>query len=205
MPKIDMNEYNNAKESQGGGFAQPEPGVYKLRIMAVRTEWEEYDFQAGGKVGKTSDEDRSVQFVYDIDDGEFEGEYSRDFFMDGTEPAPNKDWMHQTKYGWWNLGRLKLQNNVLATWNPGFDPMAAFQADRWDMFVGKKFAAVVNGTVSTNDNGFDNWRLRCGDWITPEQLASGDHKEPKVTDKRRKPTAQANDDPFGYGDDLPFV
>lgn len=205
MPRIDRNAYETAEEKQGGGFAQPQPGAYVLQIQAVRTEWDENDFSTGLKVHKTADSDSSVLFIYDIAEGEFAGEYSRDFFMDGGKLDERKDWMHQTKYGWWDMGRLKLFNNVLKAWNPGFDALAALEADQWSMFVGKKFGAVLNGTVTTNDRGYDNWKLRCGDWITPDEMKSGDHKEPKVTDRRKAQTAKSTDAGSIYDDDIPFM
>lgn len=206
MPRIDNAAYEQAEERQAGGFQQPTPGAYELRIQTVRTQWEEMDFQAGLHVPKNADGENAVLFVYDIDAGEFAGEYSREFYMSGDRLDPNKDFMHQVKYTWGDLGRLKLFNRVLAACNPGFDPLAAMQADQWQMFVGKRFGAVLNGTVTTNDNGFDNWKLRCGDIVTVEDVRTGNHAEPKITDKRKKgatapaPRAAAQTAPDPYGD-----
>lgn len=187
MPVIDDNAYAQAEAKQGGAIEQPKPGVYELKIMAVRTEWSERNFETGQDEYKTAAGEQAVLFVYDIASGEFEGEYSRDFYMDGGTLDPKKDFMHQVKYGWWDMGRLKQFNNSLAECNPGFDPMPALKADQWGLFVGKRFHAVLNGTVTTNDNGFDNWKLRCGAILTNEDIATGNYREPKTTDKRRKP------------------
>lgn len=199
MPKIDRNEYNSAQESQGGGFKQLVPGAYVVRIQAVRTEW----YDNWNKVDKRADQERMVWFVFDIAEGEFAGEFSRDFYMRDGRLDPNKDFMHQAAYGWYNLGKLKLFDRVLRESNPGFDPEAAFDADRWELYVGKCFGVVLNGTVTTNDNGYDQWRLRAGDIISVQDVRTGNHQEPKVTDKRTKvETAQPASG--GYMDDVPF-
>ena len=211
MPRIDKNAYEQAEEKQGGGFVQPQPGAYVLKIQAVRTEWEEMNFKTGLRETHTAASDNCVLFVYDIDEGEFDGEYSRDFYMKDGQLDPSKDFMHQVKYGWWDMGRLKLFNNVLIDCNPGFQPMPALENDQWNLFVGRRFGAVLNGTVTTNDNGFDNWRLRCGDIITIKDVHDGNHAEPKITDKRKKGSgggasstpaaAQPTDELY---DDIPF-
>ena len=182
MPRIDMNDYNSAEESQGGGFKQLVPGAYVVRIQAVRTEW----YDNWNQCDKNSEQDKMAWFVFDIAEGEFAGEFSRDFYMKNGRLDPNKDFLHQAAYAWYNVGKLKLFNRVLAESNPGFDPMAAFNADRWEMYVGKLFGVVLNGTVTTNDNGYDQWRLRSGDIISVNDVRTGNHKEPKITDKRTK-------------------
>lgn len=204
MPRIDRNAYETAEAKQGGGYSQPTAGAYVLRIQTVRTEWEEMDFKTGLRETHNASTDSSVLFIYDIDEGDCAGEYSREFYEKDGRLDPNKDWMHQAKYGWWDMGRLKQFNNVLSACNPGFDPLAAMEADQWQMFVGKRFGAVLNGTVTTNDNGYDSWRLRCGDIITDDQVRNGDHKEPKVTDKRKKTAQQAPAQGGDLYDDIPF-
>lgn len=211
MPKIDMNEYNDATGSFGCDFEQMLPGAYIVRIQAVRTDWEEYDFDAGGRVHKTADADQSVMLVFDVDEGPHAGEFSRDFYMDDGRLDERKDWMHWWKYGWWNVNRLKAANYVLEACNPGFDPMAAFSADRWELFVGKRFGVVLNGTVKTNERGYDQWTLRPqAKIVTLEDVRNGNHAEPKVTDRRYTPTEQAGNAPklsslYDEDDSIPFM
>jgi len=202
MPMIDEAAYAAAEESQGG-YSQMEPGAYALRIKKVLTEWDERDFKTQMQVHRSAKNGDGVLFVYDVDEGDFAGEFSREFFMDGIDYAENKIWMHSVKYTWGNLGRLKLMNRVLSACNPGFDPMAALKADQWQMFIERRFCAVLNGTVKTNDNGYDSWTFKVGQWITDDEMRSGQYDPPKVTDKRDKastpPQAAA-----ASNDDIPF-
>lgn len=209
MPKIDKSAYAAAEAQQGGGFQQLEPGAYVVSIEAVRTDWDERDFQTGMNVHRTAAGDNCVLFVFDIAEGPMAGEFSRDFYMKDGKLDPRKDFMHQLKFGWWNLGELKARVEILAESNPGFDPMAAIEADMWQMFVGKRFGVVLDGTVKTNDRGYDQWTLRPQRKIySVQQVREGHTDAPKVTDKRDQASTaprggvQLNTD--GTYDDLPF-
>lgn len=202
MPKIDMKEYNATDTA--GGFKQLVPGAYVVAIQAVRTEFEEMDWDLGDRVKRSADKDRAVMFVFDIAEGDFLGEFSRDFYLgvDGKLDE-RKDWMHSVKYDWSDMRSFKRFNQALEESNPGFDTMAAFQADRWDMYVGKKFGLVLNGTVSTNDRGYDSWRLRAGKGIyTVDDIHDGRTPEPRIQDKRVKENAP---EPTAVYDDIPFI
>ena len=184
MPYIDMNEYNNAEAKQGGGggIEQMTPGVYELMIQAVRLEWKKADGTVTDGLSK-----KCAAFVWDVASGDFAWRYSDAYFMDWNgKPDPDKDFMHREFVSWSDLGYLKGKFEVLKACNPGFDPMAAFQADQWDMFVGKTFWAVIDGTVTLNKNGYDRWTYDIGEWLTPEQVRTGDHREAKTTDERAK-------------------
>jgi hypothetical protein len=203
MPMIDDAAYAAAEETQGG-FSQMEPGAYMLRIKKVLTEWEERDFKTQMPAYRSAANGDGVMFVFDVDEGDHAGEFSREFFMDGSDYAENKNWMHQVKYTWGNLGKLKRMNNVLAACNPGFDPMAALKADQWQMFIGRRFGAVLNGTVKTNQNGYDSWTFKVGQWITEDELRAGQHDKPKVTDKRDSAASSTTAVPADTNDDIPF-
>lgn len=200
MPKIDMEAYNAASI---GGFKQLMPGRYVVAIQAVRKEFEEMDWDIGARVTKTID-DKCVMFVFDIAEGEFCGEFSREFYMGADGKLdPSKDWMHEFKYRWDNIDDFKKFNYILEESNPGFDVMAAFSADRWDMYIGKKFGIVLNGTVSTNDKGYDRWTLRPGKGIyTVDDVRDGKTPAPRITDKRTPVPEDGGAEPDT--DDLPF-
>ena len=153
MPEIDMNEYNNASESTGGGgFEQMKPGAYVLKIVRIKTEGET-------RYGKwTAAEKQYVQIIWDVAEGPHAGRYSESYFDD-----PDRDFMHCDYLSWKNLSFLKKKLNAITASNPGFDALAAFRADRWDMFKGRLFGAVIDGTVDTNDRGYDRWKLSVGD------------------------------------------
>lgn len=193
MPKIDRNEYASAeaKVGGGGGFEQMEPGVYELYIQAVRTEW---DTKQGHTDGLKK---QCVRIVWDVASGQFEKKYTEAYFVDWEgKPDPEKDYMHSCYLSWKNMDYFKGRIQALNAANPGFDALAAFEADQWQMFLGKRFWAVIGGTVDINDNGYDRWKLDVEAWITPEQAKSGDHPEPTVKDERGKPK---NGAPAAYG------
>ena len=193
MPKIDRNEYASAeaKIGGGGGFEQMEPGVYELYIQAIRTEW---DTKNGHTDGLSK---QCVKVVWDVASGPFEKKFTEAYFVDWEgKPDPDKDYMHSCYLSWKNLEYLKGRFEALNAANAGFDALAAFEADQWNMFVGKRFWAVIDGTVDINDNGYDRWKLEVGAWITPEQARSGEHPEPNVKDERGKKKGGA---PASYG------
>lgn len=193
MPKIDRNEYASAeaKVGGGGGFEQMEPGVYELYIQAIRTEW---DTKQGHTDGLKK---QCVRIVWDVASGQFEKKYTEAYFVDWEgKPDPEKDYMHSCYLSWKNMDYFKGRIQALNAANPGFDALAAFEADQWQMFLGKRFWAVIGGTVDINDNGYDRWKLDVEAWITPEQAKSGDHPEPTVKDERGKPK---NGAPAAYG------
>lgn len=193
MPKIDRNEYASAeaKVGGGGGFEQMEPGVYELYIQDIRTEW---DTKQGHTDGLKK---QCVRIVWDVASGQFEKKYTESYFVDWEgKPDPEKDYMHSCYLSWKNMDYFKGRIQALNAANPGFDALAAFEADQWQMFLGKRFWAVIGGTVDINDNGYDRWKLDVEAWITPEQAKSGDHPEPTVKDERGKPKGGA---PVAYG------
>lgn len=196
MPKIDNDAYAAATETSGG-IRQMIPGAYILRIQAVRTEG---DTRKGHW---TSDEKQYVQLVYDVAEGEFTGNYSDDYFMDALGRVDaDKDFMHSTYLSWKNLGYLKKQLRILTEGNPGFDAKAAFDADKWELFVGKKFGGVIDGEVSTNDSGFDRWKLHFGEIVSVQDVRDGKCREPEIEDNRTVVKAAPS---TTYLDDVPFA
>lgn len=222
--------YNQTEAKFSEGFKQLEPGHYPLRILAVRTEWTEREYQTGIDKACSTANDAAVLFIFDIAGGEFAGNFTKDFFMAGGQLDQRKDFMHQYKFTWGDLSnandaaRAKWTLDHITASNPGFDALAAFQADQWQLFVGKCFGAVLNGTVKTNDRGYDQWTLRPAAKIyTVTEVANGQYMdsdgemkplpEPRITDRRTKVAAesstasggQAEQVPAEIYDDLPFV
>ena len=193
MPNIDMNEYNAAEETSGGGRGQMVPGAYIATVQAIRTE---------GKTlsgSWTSDEKQYVIVVFDIADGPFAGEFSRDWYMKGGRIDPDKDYLHRDYLSWKNLGFLKRKLRAFSESNPGFDAEAAFFADKWEMFIGKRFGVVLDGEVSTSESGYDRWRFSVGEVASVQAVRDGKVREPRITDNRvQVATADAYDD-------VPFV
>lgn len=187
MPYIDMNDYNNAtaKQGGGGGIEQMLPSVQKLMVQAVRTQWTKKDGTVTN--GLANPQKGTIALVYDISEGDFAMKYSDAYFMDWEgRPDPDKDYMHREFLSWSNLDYFKGKAEVLKACNPGFDPVAAINGGQFDMFVGKEFYAIIDGTVTLNTKGYDKWTYEVGEWLTPEQVRTGEHREPKTTDNRMK-------------------
>lgn len=162
MPKLDQTEWEAANESSAGEFKVMEPGIYPCVITGVQTEW---DTQQGHV---TSDERQCVRVLLDVAEGEFAGELSRPFFAD-------KEYARLVYMSWkpTALGMLKHTFKALDEANPGFDSKAAFEADKWTMFVGKKCLVQFNGREYTNDRGYTNVSAR------PDRIITADDN-PKI-------------------------
>lgn len=164
MPKLNDN-FEQAQESTAGGdFKRMEPGVYDCIITGIDTEWET---RAGLQ---KADERQCVRVKLDVAEGEFAGEYSRDFYLD-------KPWMRSLFMSWSEraLGMLKHTFKALDEANPGFDSRAAFEADNWTLFIGKRCRVLWNGSERTNTRGYVNVNVR------PERIVCADESpEPKV-------------------------
>lgn len=164
MPKLGDN-FNNVQESTiGDGFKRMVPGVYMCRIQAVHTEWATLG-------GRQKAEDREcVQVLVDVDEGEFAGEYSRDFYV-------GKDWAHALYMSWKPTaqGILKHSFHALDEANPGFDSQAAFEADQWMQFIGRRVLVGWNGAERTNDRGYVNVNVR-----PSKMVCAGDAFKPMV-------------------------
>ena len=165
MPKLNET-FDNAQESTAGGgeFKRMDPGVYECIIVGIDTEWET-------RAGLQKAEERQcVRVRLDVAEGEFAGEFSRDFYLD-------KPWMRSIFMSWSDraLGMLKHTLKALDEANPGFDSRAAFEADQWMLFIGKKCRVLWNGAERTSDRGYTNVNVR------PDRIICADENpEPKV-------------------------
>ena len=203
MPKLGK-EFDEAQESTvgGGEFKRMEPGVYMCRIQAVQDEWET-------STGLQKAEDRQcVRVVVDVDEGDFAGEFSRDFYV-------GRDWMHACYMSWKpsGAGLLKHSLKALDEANPGFDSRAAFEADQWMLFIGKRVLMGWNGQERTNDRGYTNVNVR-----PDRMLCEGDSFRPMVELERggkvawsdyqqvngQQSTAQAATGAAYSSEDVPF-
>lgn len=201
MPKnFDMNEYNEAEASTGEYVKMP-AGGYIARIQAVRIEGED---GYGRKINYPEDK-MYIKLIYDIDEGDFAGRYSDDYWS-----GPDKDYGHQIFLSWKNMGAFKGSIIAIEESNPGFDAMAAFSADKWELFIGKLVGIVLgeeeyignDGNVKTRF-GFPRLKsvqdIRDGKFRVPplKKLESSGELAPST------PTASAVDNGV-YDDDIPF-
>ncbi len=159
MPKLG-NDYETAQESTAGsgGFKRMTPGVYTCRIMAVDTEWETRNGT------QRAEERQCVRLRLDVAEGEFEGEFSRDFYV-------GKPYAHSLFMSWSEraLGLLKHSFKALDEANPGFDSRAAFEADQWMMFINKRVRVLWNGQERTNARGYVDVYVRPERMLTAEE------------------------------------
>ena len=153
MPKLNKSTYDDAAENTGGtNYDVMESGAYVCRIQAVRTEGTDYD---GNKVDYIADK-QYVKLILDVAEGPHEGHFSDDYWA-----GEDKDWGHQVYLSFKEsaYGLLKSWLNCISNSNPGFDALAAFEADKWTMFIGKTV-----GVMWTNEeyesNGEVKLRLR---------------------------------------------
>ena len=192
MPKLDSS-FNETQESTGGDVRRLMPGIYMSRVQAVRTEWTD---SRGDHW--TSDEKQYVKLILDIDAGEFTGYFTDDYWQ-----GEQKDWGH-TLYMSWSpraLGMLKHTFSAFDEANKGFDSRAAFEADKWELFIGKRVLVHWGGeeyesntgavrlrvrpdrAVTESDNArakvlqLDNKRVDYADYLPPEQSTSSSPKE----------------------------
>lgn len=198
MPAIDRNEYENAQETGGGGgFAQVMPGAYVLRIQAVRTVGTDYN----GKPVDYINDKQYVKLVYDIDEGEHAGHYSDQYFA-----GEDRDYAHVHYLSFKNMGYFKKQMRALEESNPSWKPLDDFEKDNWGAFIGKRFGAVLDGEVDTNDRGYDRWKLSVGDICSVKDVHDGTAREPRITDNRTHVGSNSAQGGAadGYYSDIPF-
>lgn len=158
MPKLG-NDYESAAESTATDFKAMEPGVYMCRIQAVRTEWTDSSGKKwrSGDGGEPASEKSYVKLIIDVDEGEHAGRFSDEYWA-----GEDKDYGH-TLYMSWSpnaLGMLKHTFSSLDEANPGFDAKAAFEADQWMMFVGKRLLVEWNGQEYESNTGDTRLRVR---------------------------------------------
>ena len=207
MPKIDFDKFKEATESTGEGTPRLAAGAYVATITAVRTDWVD-------KRGNTytSDDKEYVKLIFDIAEGEYKGIYSDPAYLD-----VERDWAHWACLSWKNVNtnenRMSSFKGIMTAFdksNPGFDALAAFTADKWDLFVGKQVGLVFGEEEYETNEGTIGTRLRLPNFRSVQTVREGKCKPPalkrmKAEDKARAvqpmvDTAAANDNFH----DIPF-
>lgn len=163
MPKLG-EEFEQAEEAKAYEYKAMEPGAYMCKVQQVLTE---------GTLSRstwTSDEKQYVMLLLDIDEGEHAGKFS-DTYWEGKEYA------HRLYMSWKPsaMGMLKHTFAAFKDANPGFDARAAFEADKWDLFAGKRLLVLWNGQEYESNTG----ELRMS--VRPDRALTADDKpRPKV-------------------------
>ena len=193
MPKL-KKKWNEITESTGG-FADIEPGAYMLVITGFKP-FESNEF---------------VSLQWDVAEGPAKGTYAQSQYP----PSDVISWKETA------LGMLKHKLHVLADCNPGFQPTVAFENDRWQDFVGKKFYAVVRRRLYTagpnsKTPGADRTSIEVARWLKPDEYRDQSWPESLLADRDQRTkdqqpqqtVAQVPSD-FGgstdvYDEDVPF-
>lgn len=179
MPRV---KFSDVESSNGGsGFKELKPGTYVCAIQKVQTKW----YSNFERKELTSEEESKARLVVDIVEGEFAGEFSRDFY-----DKEDKDWMHAFFLDWSEekLPRCKRVLECITASNPGFDAIAAFEADQRMMFVGKRLMVTFNGYERVLDTGDERLNARIPD--NPKVYAVG--CKPEEIDAPRVKRAKEN-------------
>lgn len=171
MPKIDKNQYEAAEAMGGGEYKRMEAGGYVCTIQAVRTRGTDYN---GNEVDYVSDKSY-VKLIWDVAEGEFAGKFSDDYWA-----GEDKDYAHQFYLSWKNLGALKNAIQCLDESNPGFDSMAAFESDKWALFIGKQFGIVLGEEEYLANDGSVKTRFGFGRIKSVQDIRDGKFKVPPL-------------------------
>lgn len=153
MPRVNFSDIESS--NGGSGFKKLKPGTYVCAIQKVQTKW----YNNFKHKEMTSDETSRARLVVDIVEGEFAGEFSREYYA-----KEDKDWMHAFFLDWTpeKQSRCKRVLECITASNPGFDAMAAFDVENvnWSMFIGKRLMVTFDGWESLLDTGEERLNAR---------------------------------------------
>ena len=176
-------------------------GGYVVQIQSVRTEGKDGYGRTIDYVGAKD----YVKLVYDIAEGDLAGKFSDDYWA-----GEDKDYAHQIFLSWKNMGAFKGNIQALDESNPGFDALAAFQADRWELFIGKKVGIVVGEEEYRANDGSVKTKLGLPRLKSIQDIRAGKFKVPapkKLKDDEQgynAAPAKADVSESVYDEDIPF-
>lgn len=169
-----------------GGFADIEPGAYKLVITKA----------------EPTARDQYVRISWDVAEGDSKGAYEKS----GWPPSDVLSWKQTA------LGMLKRKMHVLCDCNPQRltavnDAEGKFAACKefaeaadgggsFDFLVGCRFGAVVRRRLYTagpnsKQPGADRHQMEVAKYLTPQEFADGDWSESLLKDRDQRDKTQA--------------
>lgn len=177
--------WGNVTASGDGDFKRLPAGPYVVRIVKMEdVPAKEY-----------------VELIFDIAEGEYANYYSDSWGI--AHP-----WAHHIflSYKDTALGMLKGRLEAIQDSNPGFDPFAAWDAGRFDMFIGRVFGANIqeeeykaNGVIAVDDDGKRKTRLNVCQVVSADKVRNGEVKaKPKKTLPGSDAPADAYDGPMPW-------
>jgi len=160
--------WNNVTATSDGGFTQLPAGPYVARLTALED-----------KEGK-----EYVEVVFDIAEGEHAGYYSDEWGK--SHPYAHHFFMSYKDKA---LGMLKGRLDAIAKSNPGFDPEAAWNAGRLDMFVNRIVGINLQEEEYRRNDGETGVRLNVCQVVDAQAVRDGKVKvrEKKALDGAKRP------------------
>ena len=144
-----------------------------------------------------------VMIVYDIAQGEYAG-----FFANDSRET-SKQWSHAISMSYKETanGLLKGRLERIEQSNPGFNPFAAWDAGRFDMFAGRLFGAVM-GEEEYEKDGVVKTSTKIQGIYNVATINSGQYKVPalKPLNKNgKRPAGSTIDAQYANSVEVPFA
>jgi len=144
--------WNSIESSTDGGFTPLPAGQYVARLVEMKdNEAKEY-----------------VEAIYDIAEGEHANYYSDDWGK--SHPYAHHFFMSYKETA---LGMLKGRLEAIAASNPGFDPFAAWDAGRLDIFVGRLVGINLQEEEYERNDGETGTRLNVCQVVNAQDVRDG--------------------------------
>lgn len=178
--------WNNITASTDSGFTPLPAGPYVARLVEL-----------------TDNPNREyVEAIFDIAEGEHAGYYSDDWGK--SHPYAHHFFMSYKDSA---LGMLKGRLDAIAKSNPGFDPEAAWNAGRLDMFVGRIVGINLQEEEYERNDGEVGTRLNVCQVVDAQRVRDGsvkprDKKTLGGSSKPRSGSGQVTTTP--YNGPIPF-
>lgn len=144
--------WGDVTASGDGDFKRLEPGPYVAKVVTM-TDKPEKEY---------------VELVYDIAEGPRAGFYSDDWGL--QHPYAHHVFLSYKDKA---LGMLKGRLEAIQASNPGFDPFAAWDAGRLDMFAGRIFGINIQEEEYERSDGENGTRLNVCQVVPAQDVRDG--------------------------------
>lgn len=144
--------WGDVTASGDGDFKRLEPGPYVAKVVTM-TDFPEKEY---------------VKLVYDIAEGPNAGFYSDDWGL--QHPYAHQVFLSYKEKA---LGMLKGRLEAIQASNPGFDPFAAWDAGRLDMFAGRVLGVNLQEEEYERSDGETGTRLSVCQVVPAQDVRDG--------------------------------
>lgn len=177
--------WDSIEASNDGAFTPLPAGGYVAKILdMVDNEQKEY-----------------VELIYDIAEGEHAGYYSDDF-------GQSHPYTHHLFLSYRTEGALRMTKGRLVRIqesNPGFDPFAAFNAGRFDMFRNRLVGINLQEEEYEGRDGDVKTRLNVCQVVNAQDVRDGKVKPRPKKELDGKPTNASSTDDSADDIEVPFI